>query len=368
VNFLKDQDNDNRLNAAYYDFQDKQLDYGFRLGRQPGNIAGILLPFDGATLNYGITPRWRTNMRVGQLVDYYTDYKKDFWSVSLDMGPFAEHWTGSVYTMQQKDKDSGLSDREAVGTEIRYLDQRRSFLTLIDYDTSYDVLNIGTLQGTWQTESKLSYNFLVDQRKSPPMMTTNALIGETVTTLEALRRTFTEEQIRDMAVARTATIKQYQLGVTYPISNWQLSGDVQLFNVSDTKTINGIDGVDGTGDQYTYSLQATGTGVFGKRDSLTVRGSYITADTLDGYGLSVFQRSLLGQHWTVDLSLVYYDQTLDPDTHTTRTVPTVKIGYRIKPNLVFEVEYGVEKTTSESDFQNQDTTRHFGTIGYRWDF
>jgi len=367
INFLKDQDNDNRLNAAYYDLQDKQVGYGMRLGRQPGNIAGILLPFDGATVSYNINPRWRANVRTGQLVDYYSDFKKDFWSVSLDVGPFAENWTGTVYTERQE--EDNMLDRQAVGTEIRYLDQRHSILALLDYDTSYDVLNIGTLQGTWQTESKLIYNFLIDQRKSPPLMTTNALIGETMyKSLNSLRRDFTEDQIRQFAEARTAEVKQYQFGVTYPVSNWQLSGDVLKTNISGTETINNVPGAPGTGDQYTYSLQGTGTGVFGKRDSLTIRGSYVTAETFDGYGLSVFQRSLLGQHWTLDLNVVYYEQTDDMDTHFTRTIPTIKVGYLIKPNLVFEVEYGVETTVSESNTSNDTTTRQFGSIGYRWDF
>jgi len=368
INFLKDQNNDNRLNAAYYDLQDKQVGYGMRLGRQPGNIAGILLPFDGATVSYNINPRWRANVRTGQLVDYYTDFKKDFWSVSLDVGPFAENWTGSIYAERQEE-DNTL-DRQAVGTEIRYLDQRRSFLALLDYDTSYDVLNIGTFQGTWQTESKLIYNFLVDQRKSPPMMTTNALIGEgpTYKTLNDLRKDFTQDQIREFAEARTGEFKQYQLGVTYPVSNWQIGGDVLLTNYSGTKTINGVDGAPKSGDQYTYSLQGTGTGVFGKRDSLTVRGSYITADEFDGYGLSVFQRSLLGQHWTVDLNVTYYEEDRDPDIHTTKTIPTLKIGYLIKPNLAFEIEYGIEYADTESRQLNTSSTRQFGSIGYRWDF
>jgi len=367
VNFLKDQDNDNRLNAAYYDLQDKQVGYGMRLGRQPGNIAGILLPFDGATFSYNINPRWRANVRAGQLVDYYSDFNKDFWSVSLDVGPFAENWTGTVYAERQE--EDNMLDRQAVGTEIRYLDQRRSILALLDYDTSYDVLNIGTLQGTWQTESKLIYNFLVDQRKSPPLMLTNALIGETMyKTLNSMRRDFTEDQIRQFAEARTAEVKQYQFGVTYPVSNWQLSGDVLKTNISGTETINSVPGTPGTGDQYTYSLQGTGTGVFGKRDSLTIRGSYVTAETFDGYGLSVFQRSLLGQHWTLDLNVIYYEQTDDMDTHFTRTIPTIKVGYLIKPNLVFEIEYGVETTVSESNTSNDTTTRQFGSIGYRWDF
>lgn len=357
----------NRLNAAYYDLKDKQLDYGARIGRQPGNTAGILLPFDGARLNYGFAAQWRGNLQGGKLVDYYTHYDKRFVGVSLDAGTFAERWNASAYVIGQQ--VDGISDREAVGAEIRYFDPRRSLFALLDYDTSYGVVNAAVLQGTWQTDGKATYNLLVDRRKSPPMQTSNALIGETATSIRELLTTLSEDEIRQLAKARTATASVYQVGAAYPINSaWQLGGDVQLTNISATETIGTVPGNPGTGNQYTYALQATGTGVLSKRDSMTLRASYVAAPSFDGQALSLYSRTLFAERWALDVSFLYYTQRDNLDVELTRLTPTFKLGYNFRSNLVFEIELGIEKTDTSSSFAQESTTRRFGSLGYRWDF
>ncbi len=362
-----DIDDTNRLNAAYYDLKDKQLDYGARIGRQPGNTAGILLPFDGARLNYGFAAQWRGNLQGGKLVDYYTHYDKKFVGVSLDAGTFAERWNASAYVIGQE--VDGISDREAVGAEIRYFDPRRSLFALLDYDTSYSVVNAAVLQGTWQTDGKATYNLLVDRRKSPPMQTSNALIGETATSIRELLTTLSEDEIRQLAKARTATANVYQVGAAYPINSaWQLGGDVQLTNISATETIGTVPGNPGTGNQYTYALQATGTGVLTKRDSMTLRASYVAAPSFDGQALSLYSRTLFAERWALDVSFLYYMQRDNLDVELTRLTPTFKLGYNLRSNLVFEIELGIEKTDTSSSFAEESTTRRFGSLGYRWDF
>lgn len=362
-----DIDDTNRLNAAYYDLKDKQLDYGARIGRQPGNTAGILLPFDGARLNYGFAAQWRGNLQGGKLVDYYTHYDKKFVGASLDAGTFAERWNASAYVIGQQ--VDGISDREAVGAEIRYFDPRRSLFALLDYDTSYSVVNAAVLQGTWQTDGKATYNLLVDRRKSPPMQTSNALIGETATSIRELLTTLSEDEIRQLAKARTATASVYQVGAAYPINSaWQLGGDVQLTNISATETIGTVPGNPGTGNQYTYALQATGTGVLSKRDSMTLRASYVAAPSFDGQALSLYSRMLFAERWALDVSFLYYTQRDNLDVELTRLTPTFKLGYNLKSNLVFEIELGIEKTDTASSFAEESTTRRFGSLGYRWDF
>ena len=362
-----DIDDTNRLNAAYYDLKDKQLDYGARVGRQPGNTAGILLPFDGARVNYGFAPQWRGNLQGGKLVDYYTHYDKKFAGASLDAGTFAERWNASAYVIGQQ--VDGISDREAVGVEIRYFDPRRSLFALLDYDTSYSVLNAAVLQGTWQIDGKATYNLLVDRRKSPPMQTSNALIGETARSIRELLNTLSEDEIRQLAMARTATASVYQVGAAYPINSaWQLGGDVQLTNISATQTIGTVPGNPGTGNQYTYALQATGTGVLSKRDSMTLRASYVAAASFDGQALFLYSRTLLAERWALDVSLLYYTQRDNLDVELARLTPTFKLGYNLKSNLVFEIEFGIERTETSSSFAAERTTRRFGSLGYRWDF
>jgi tetratricopeptide (TPR) repeat protein len=366
-NFLENSRDVNRLNAVYYDFRDKQLDAGGRLGRQPGSTAGILLPFDGVRLNYGLSSTVRLNVQGGNLVDFYSPYDKKFTGFSVDLGPYAQHWSGSVYSIKQE--VDGVSDREAVGLELRFFAPRSSLLFVVDYDTSYSLLNTAMFQGTWTTSNKVTYNLLVDHRQSPPIMTTNALIGETVTSIREMLLTLTEEQIRRIAVARTAEVNMAQFGATRPVSEkWQLGGDVQVTKISGTQTINGVTGQPGIDNQYTYSVQMTGVGIFTKRDSLTFRGSYIDAPTFAGNALSAFYRSLLGPRWTMDLTVTQYNQEDNLGTKLDRLTPTLKLGYRQKPNLTFEFEFGIENSTTRSTTTEDKTNRKFGSVGYRWDF
>lgn len=366
-NFLQGAKDVNRLNAVYYDFRDKQLDAGGRLGRQPGSTAGILLPFDGARLNYGLSSTVRLNLHSGNLVDFYSPYEKKFTGFSVDLGPYAQHWSGSLYSIKQE--VDGLSDREAVGLELRFFAPKSSFLFVLDYDTSYSLLNTAMFQGTWTTANKVTYNLLLDHRTSPPIMTTNALIGETVTSIREMLVTLSEAEIRRIAVARTADVNMAQFGATYPVSvKWQLGGDVQLTNISATETINGVAGQPGTDNQYTYSVQMTGVGIFSKRDSLTFRASHIDAPTFGGHALSAFYRSLLGPRWTMDLTVTQYSQEDNLGTELDRLTPTIKFGYKQKPNLTFEFEFGIENSTTKGAANEDKSNRKFGSIGYRWDF
>lgn len=366
-NFLEGSKDVNRLNAVYYDFRDKQLDGGGRLGRQPGSTAGILLPFDGARFNYGISSTVRLNLQAGNLVDFYSPYDKKFTGFSVDLGPFAQRWSGTAYSIKQ-DVD-GISDREAVGVEVRFFAPKSSFLFVADYDTSYSLLNTAMFQGTWTTANKVTYNLLLDHRKSPPIMTTNALVGETVTSIREMLLTLSEAEIRRIAVARTADVNMAQFGATKPVSEkWQLGGDVQLTKISATETINGVAGQPGVDNQYTYSAQMTGVGIFSKRDSLTFRASYIDAPTFEGNALSAFYRSVLGERWTMDLTMTQYNQEDNLGTKLDRLSPTIRLGYKQRPNLTFELEFGIENSTTQGTAGEDKTNRKFGSIGYRWDF
>ena len=67
------------------------------------------------------------------------DDERRFAAISVDLGTFAEGWNFNVFFIDQEVAD--VTDRRAVGGELRYLDQDRSLFALLDYDVFYDVLN-----------------------------------------------------------------------------------------------------------------------------------------------------------------------------------------------------------------------------------
>ena len=374
LNFLPDTENDNRLFSAYGEVRNKVYDYSGRIGRQPGNSGGVLGRFDGLSVGYGLVPKWRVNLVAGVPVEFNPiNSDKQFWGTSLDYGTFREHWSGSTYYISQA--VDGIVDRQAVGTELRYFDPRRSFLSLVDYDVSYGVLNIALLQGTVQMGNNTSLNLLVDHRLSPILQTSNALINETNTSISSfLQLGMTEEQLRAQAEDRTPTSDLIMLGVTHNFNpSWQVGGDVKVYNISGTPAsgtppATPIPATADTGNVYVYTLQGIATGLLTKRDVTVLSLSTISSDTYDGKSIALNNRTILWEKWTIDFSLRHYQQQDTAGTEQTRLTPILRVGYRWRDRVTFEAEAGLEKAQTTSGSQMEDSSLSFYTIGYRWDF
>ncbi len=366
-NFLTGQDDINRVNAAYAEIKHRPADISARVGRQPGTSGGVLGRFDGALFGYGLAPQWRLNAVAGIPVEIGVESKKHFFGMSADMGTFAEHWGASVYVIHQVVDD--IPDRQAVGGDVRYFDPKRSFYSLIDYDVLFNELNTILFQGTWQSATNTTYNLLLDHRLAPALQTSNALIGQPVPTIKELRTTLTEEQIRNQAKALTPTSDLAMIGASHPFnSKWQLGGDVRLSKISGTEAAGTQPAVEGTGNTYIYTLQAIGTNIVTKRDITVFSLSHIDSKTFNGQSFSASNRSILRDRWTLEPSIRYYRQEDNLQTRLTRLTPTLKLGYKWKESITLDIEGGLEKSETRGTTQQEDTTRKFYSIGYRWDF
>ncbi len=374
LNLLENTDNVNRLYSAYAEVRNTRYDYSGRLGRQSGNSGGVLGRFDGISLGYGILPKWRLNLVAGEPVDYNPiNSDKQFWGTSLDIGTFAEHWNGNVYYINQTVDD--ITDRQAVGTELRYFDPRKSFISLIDYDVSYGVLNIALIQANLQVGTKTNLNMLVDHRLAPILTTSNAFIGEPNTSIKSLlQQGLTEEQLRALAEARTPTSDLFNIGATHNINpTWQLGGDIKVYRISGTPASGAPPATPvpltvGTGNVYVYTVQGIATGLLTKRDVSVLSFSHISNQDYDGNSTAFTNRSPIQDKWTIDLSVVYYKQVSSTQVETSRITPIVRAGYRWRNTVTFELEAGLETGQTTSSTQMDDITRNFYSLGYRWDF
>jgi hypothetical protein len=375
LNFLDNVDNVNRLTSAYAEVRNIRSDYSGRLGRQPGNSGGVLGRFDGIAMGYGIQPKWRVNVVAGKPVEYNPiNSDKQFWGTNLDFGTFAEHWTGNVYYINQT--VDNILDRQAVGTELRYFDPRKSLISLIDYDVSYGELNIALIQATMQVGPKTNLNMLVDHRKSPILTTSNAFIGEPVTSVNTLlQQGMTEEQLRALAVARTPTSDLLMIGATHNFSpTWQLGGDIKIYNVSGTPAsgttppATPAPATDGTDNVYVYTIQGIAVGLLATRDVTSLSYNHLSGRDYDGDSIAFASRTPIQNNWTFDLSLVYYKQLSSTQVESTRLTPIVRVGYRLRDKVTFELEVGQETGHTYSSTLTDDTKRTFYSLGYRWDF
>jgi tetratricopeptide (TPR) repeat protein len=369
--YLDTQRSYNRLTAAYYDYRGQGNGLSARVGRQTGLSGGLPGRFDGAVAGYGIAPKWRVNASAGVPVEYpEIETERQFWSTNLEYQNLDDAWSGNFYYIDQR--ADGLIDRRAVGTEVRYFRGGASLFSLLDYDTDYEEWNITMVQGTWQTEGGTTFNVLYDRRKAPTLATTNAIFGQGTTSLDLLRQTFTEEQLRQQARDVTATVTQAFVGFTTPVSKkWKVGADLRLTNVGPLPAVvlNGllVPAQPETGDIYNYNLQAIGTNLYSKRDTSVFSFNYLDGPTQTGVLVSYNNLSGLGD-WTVEPSLKYYHQTDTQDVTLDRVTPSLRLSYQAGPRVTLESEMTWEISRTEGPSSREDSTRSYYYVGYRWNF
>jgi hypothetical protein len=262
-----------------------------------------------------------------------------------------------------------IPDRQVVGTELRYFSQQGFFSTLVDYDTLFRHLNIGTLQGNWTAPWKTTYNVLLDYRMSPALQTTTAVIGESTTSIQTLLNTYSEEELRARARALTAQTAIALAGFTHPVTPvWQLGVDLQASRVSHTDGTNNFPGSPGSGYVYTLTSQAIATGLFAIRDITVAAVSGVRADTYTGLANRITSRAPLGPYWILDGAVFWYGQKNDDGSTLQRISPVVRLTYTWRKSVSLELEAGVERIVAKSDFAEETTLRRFFSVGYRWDF
>jgi tetratricopeptide (TPR) repeat protein len=378
ANFLPGQENRNRLNALFYDLNNRRSNYSARIGRQSALGGGVLGRFDGASAGYGFLPDWRANAVAGQLSDYQQVSSPVFYGASLDFGVKSQ-LGGSVYDIKQT--VNGLPDRHAVGGDLRYFEQGKTALALVDYDIDFRALNMITLQGTLNLDSGTDLNFYIDHRRAPTLSIQNAVYGTTSSIDILLQNGWTIDDLRSLAKLRTGTANMAQFGFTTHLNGkWQIGTDLIFSNASGlpaSGTLNpdfttGLEGyvpeTPSSGTAWIITERLIGSGVITSRDVSLCSLSVSRSPALTGTTLLLNNHSLFGEQWELDSTLRLYWQTYNGDKEYI-VAPLLKLGYRVKTYLTLETEGGVEFTNVSPVAQPvSDITRQYYSVGFRWDF
>lgn len=373
-NFLPGQTSRNRLNSAYFEVKNRLSDYSVRLGRQSATGGGVLGRFDGVSAGFGATSSMRVNAVAGQLSDYTIGAKPVFYGMSADMGAV------TVYAINQTIED--VQDRRAVGTELRYFDPTKTAFSMFDYDVSYSVLNVAMFQGTFNATPERTFNLLLDHRRAPYMSTRNALMGASTAYLTDLLQFLTEDELRDLAAARTGTSNLGSIGVTQQISQkWQIGGDIRVSSydgfaasglidpATQLPTLTGVVAdTPGTGNELAISPQLIGSNLFSSRDTTVFSLSFISSPIYKAQSFYVYSRANMTDKWSLDASLQLYRMNFDSGTLMTRVMPMLRTAYQIRQTLSLEMDAGVEVSHTETATQISDGQRQFYSLGFRWDF
>lgn len=392
-----------RLRALYLEHSKKES-YFLRLGRQPGNVGGILdFRFDGAWFRYTAIPQMlnlnvvggqprQFSLQTAYVPDdprnFVAGFNRYFYGFNVDVGPIAQAWSGNVYFLNQM--VNGIVDRRAIGTELRYSSNGKNAFGLLDYDISYNVLNVAMLSGTWVTDRN-TFTFLVDHRRTPYLQTTNALFGTPNASLSLINEA-NESLLREQAKTVTATSNLFLVGVLHTLNHhWQIGGDVRLNRISGTSASNclvvlpgtntlfinpnaqtdalcSLQALPGTGNIWTVTGQAIGTNVPVEQSTLVLNASYIDNNAYKGQSVTFNSLMRIGSGLQLNTFLIFYHQKDDLDVHLYRITPTFRADYQVYNGWTIEGSGGIEQTFSNGPLQKDSTTREFFFFGLRWDF
>ncbi len=345
--------------------------YG-RVGRQSRTTGGVLGRFDGLHLAYDINDFLTFNAVYGYPVKT-TDKTKinsdqEFFGVSVDLGSL---WTGWDFNLFYITQDNfNLLDREAVGGEARYYDATKSFFTLVDYDVSYNDLNIFLFIGNWQIFDNTSINLVVDKRNSPVLATTNSIQGQGVEELDELFERYTDRELEQLAVDRTSDSESVTLGITYGLNDrWQITGEATQTDFGATRASGGVEEIPGTGKEYFYSVQLLGNSLIYENDIMIFGLRYSDSQRSDTYSSTLNWRVNLNRQFRINPRLrVDYREDKEDEDDRWLVRPFVRIDYRFKRWMKFELDYGYEWLEETFGGEAEKTTGYFFSIGYRAQF
>lgn len=371
--FLDDGVNsDTTVSSLYLDASTTQTDYSMRIGRQSRSTGGVLGRFDGLLLGMPLGNKFSLSAVGGFPVESSTDSfegtDRYFYGLTLETEGFAKGWDANAFVIEQQVE--GITDRRAVGGELRYFDSTRSFFSLVDYDIHYNELNIGQLLGNWTFADKTTVNMVADYRRSPILTSRNALVGQSVSSIDDLQDSYTDSEIQDLARDRTATSKLATLGVSRPINEQlQISGDITAYNLSGTSASGGVAAMEGTGTDYTYNLQLVGSNLVKQGDIAIFGLRYTDSGDRDIYSLNLNTRYPVSNDFRVNPRFrMDYRNNQDDGTDQVTYRPSLLLDYRVKRRLRLEAEIGGEYSDRELVDGSEESNSYFINLGYRADF
>jgi len=341
-------------------------------GRQTRNTGGVLGRFDGLLVSHQVLPDVRLNAVGGSPVarrrDLPFEYDKYFWGLSADVAGIAKNLDTTVYYVEQR--DDNLIDRRAVGVEARYFDENKSAFGVLDYDVNLNELNTAFVTGSLVFPDKSTLHASLDYRNSPTIFTSNALQGQTVSSLSELREKFTLDEIERFARDRTATSKTATVGFSRPLNDMlQVNGDVTVSNISGTDASGGVPASPSTGNEYFYSAQLIASSVFRENDTFVAGIRFADRQTSDITVLEASARYPLmpGLRLTPRLRWSYRDDDRGDFTEYA-LLPSLRANYYLTRDWNLELEFGGRWSKREQGPAIDETWEYFLIAGVRYDF
>jgi tetratricopeptide (TPR) repeat protein len=359
-----------RVNLAFVELADRERDWSARLGRQSRNTGGLFGTFDGASAGKQVLRHLRVDTAFGYPVETSRqkfETGRRFAGMSFGFGTFADAWDVALYGLTQQ--LAGESDRQAVGTELRYFRPGRTIVAMVDYDVHFSALNNAIILATFALPARWTVTANLDQRKSPTLSLRNALIGQSVASFDELLNLFPRSELEQLALDRTADSRLYSLSLARPFGErWQWTLDYSSISTTGTPASGGVDELPDAGTDSAVSLQGLASSLFGGNDLSALVLRHQTGVTSDTDSLGISTRFPLGRSWRLGPRLRVDQRHIHTDGSTQMLYsPTLRLDL-VRTRMLFECELGAEIGRRTLDQSQENTTRYYFSVGYRLNF
>jgi hypothetical protein len=242
------------VSSLFLGFEQPEGGFSGSLGRRSRSTGGVLGRYDGVELGYRGGERWEIGLLAGMPVDSsrWSGFETDRFlgGLSLELGSFFDALDVNLYGVAQS--ASGLLDRAAVGTEIRFFRPGLFAVAFLDFDAYYRSLNLVQLTGNWQVTPTTALTGYFDYRNVPFLTTRNAVQGQ-AGGLGSLESLFSTSEIESLAEDRTGRATTLNLGVSHQLRpRLQGTFDFTASDFAGTESSGGVEGFEGTGFEFSY--------------------------------------------------------------------------------------------------------------------
>ena len=366
-----DDDSELRFIETYYEFSYRQTGSSGRFGRQRLQIGGILKRFDGLSVGYQFNPDVRLNVIGGFPVDIDNktsiNKHKTFYGFTFETGTFLDNWSMNLFYFDQE--NDGLTDRNSIGTEVRFRNGRKLLYGLVDYDLFYDELNILQLNANIVFDRGRTLYVNAYIRKSPLLTTDNALIGREEQSIDELKKVLNPEQIYQLARDRTANSETVTVGGSQPVSEkFQVTADITFAYVDATVASGGVLATPDTGTDYFFSTQLVGNNLWMKYDTWVLGLRYYDTDLSSTVSLIANTRFPITRQWRINPRLQFDTRDFNDGQSQQKLRALFRTDYRYLNNVRFDFELGYDEISGGDASQLLGNNDLFFILGYRWDF
>jgi hypothetical protein len=357
------------VSAAYVDYRHLPTRLDVRVGRQSAIGGSLFGLFDGVSMALPVGENYKVDAMLGVPANTLVSApQQGLAGVMLEADNLFEHWGGNVSLVEQTTE--GISDRRAIGSELRYFGETLSMYTQLDYDVNFNALNAFTVQGSFQGPYDTTITMLLDDRKAPSLQLSDALISQGGTSLKTLLQANSLAAVQGFARATAAEAKQAMVSVSRALSSkWQGSMDLRYSDVGALPAVGNFQAQPATGAQYNVSFQLTGSNLYSSRDINGFNVSFITSDTINGTQLAYNNLTgFMGNKLSLEPSIRYYTQTDNLQTRISRISPGLRLSYKLseRANLMAEGIYETSQTDGPTNHETSESI--FFYLGYRYDF